>query len=55
MPIQRVFFLVPPGVHLLDLTGPVQVFYSLLGFRPDLTLHYLKISEAVEVQSSAGL
>lgn len=55
MSIQRVFFLVPPGVHLLDLTGPVQVFYTLLDFRPDITLHYLKVSESPEVQSSAGL
>jgi transcriptional regulator GlxA family with amidase domain len=55
MPIQRVFFFVPPGVHLLDLTGPVQVFYTLQAFKPDVTLHYLQVNVGTEIQSSAGL
>lgn len=55
MPIQRVFFFVPPGVHLLDLTGPVQVFYTLQAFKPDIALHYLKVNVDTEIQSSAGL
>lgn len=55
MPIQRIFFFVPPGVHLLDLTGPVHVFATLRALRPGITLHYLKLGNAREIQSSAGL
>jgi transcriptional regulator GlxA family with amidase domain len=55
MAIQRIFFFVPPGVHLLDLTGPVHVFATLRAFQPGITLRYLKLGDAREVQSSAGL
>ncbi len=55
MSIQRVFFFVPPGVHLLDLTGPVHVFATLEAIQPGITLHYLKLEEAGDIRSSAGL
>lgn len=55
MHIQRVFFFVPPGVHLLDLTGPAHVFATLGAIRPGISLHYLKLGDVSEVRSSAGL
>ncbi len=29
---QQVIFVVPPYVHVLDLTGPVQVFYEAVEY-----------------------
>ena len=52
---RRVFFLVPPEVHLLDLSGPVHVFYEAKSLGVDLTLHYLGMGEVQEEVSSAGL
>ncbi|MEM6362325.1 MAG: DJ-1/PfpI family protein [Bacteroidota bacterium] len=54
-PSYRVLFLVPPEVHLLDLGGPVHVFYEAKSLNADITLHYLSLTEGQEEQSSAGL
>ncbi len=50
----RVFFLFPPQVHLLDISGPIHVFYEAREMGADLSLIYLGFSE-MEVKSSAGL
>ncbi|MET7575536.1 DJ-1/PfpI family protein [Streptomyces sp. NPDC005492] len=47
-----VFFLVP-GVHLLDLAGPAQVFSTAAGFGHPYTLSY--VAEQPQVTSAQGL
>jgi transcriptional regulator GlxA family with amidase domain len=48
--VTRVVFVLAPGVHLLDLAGPAQVFFSdILGYQ----LHW--VAEDVEVRSAQGL
>ncbi len=49
----RVVFLLLPGVHLLDLAGPAQVFSSASGPGHDYALHY--VAEQPDVLSAQGL
>lgn len=50
----RAFFLVPPQVHLLDVSGPAHVFYEAKSFHAPISLHYIGLGNDDEV-SSAGL
>jgi transcriptional regulator GlxA family with amidase domain len=51
-----VYFFVPPGVHLLDMTGPAHVFYELTEIVQNVRLHYLSTNNSTEgINSSAGL
>jgi transcriptional regulator GlxA family with amidase domain len=52
-PIQQVIFVVPPYVHVLDLTGPVQVFYEAVEYGAPYQLRYCSFQN--QVTSSAGL
>ncbi|GAB3872182.1 helix-turn-helix domain-containing protein [Hymenobacter segetis] len=52
--LPHVVFVVPPGVHLLDLTGPVQVFYEAAEYGRPYQLTYCSYAGAVST-SSAGL
>ncbi|GAC1378832.1 MAG: GlxA family transcriptional regulator [Ginsengibacter sp.] len=51
--LRRVIFFVPPGVHLMDLTGPAHVFYELSTF--DCAYEILYCSILDEITSSAHL
>lgn len=54
-PIQAVF-IVPPLVHLLDITGPAHIFYEASCFNSAITLRYCSIfKERIEAISSAQL
>src|SRR5689334_15782916 len=48
-----IVFVVPPHVHLLDLTGPVQVFYEAGTYGAPYRMHYCSYQHALT--SSAGL
>jgi transcriptional regulator GlxA family with amidase domain len=50
---RRVIFVLAPGVHLLDLAGPVQTFDSANGCGCDYRLHF--IGESPQVPSAVGL
>jgi transcriptional regulator GlxA family with amidase domain len=50
---QQVIFIIPPYVHVLDLTGPVQVFYEAAEYGAPYQLRYCSFQN--EVTSSAGL
>lgn len=50
---QRVVFLIPPGVQLLDLAGPAQVFYAATQLGAPYTLEFCAASP--EVRSAQGL
>ncbi len=49
----RVVFLLVPGVHLLDLAGPAQVFSSAAGLGHDYALSY--VAEQSEIHTAQGL
>jgi transcriptional regulator GlxA family with amidase domain len=54
-PIQAVF-VIPPAVHLLDITGPAHIFYEAQCLNSAITLMYCSIfKECVDVVSSAQL
>jgi transcriptional regulator GlxA family with amidase domain len=50
---RRVIFILAPGVHLLDLAGPVQTFDSANGCGCDYRLHFIGASP--QVPSAVGL
>ncbi|MBD2755287.1 GlxA family transcriptional regulator [Spirosoma validum] len=50
---QQVIFVVPPFVHVLDLTGPVQVFYEAVEYGAPYQLRYCSFQN--QLTSSAGL
>jgi transcriptional regulator GlxA family with amidase domain len=50
---RRVIFVLAPGVHLLDLAGPVQTFDSANGCGCDYRLHFIGASP--QVPSAVGL
>jgi len=52
-PTQQVIFVVPPHVHVLDLTGPVQVFYEAIEYGAPYQLRYCSFQN--QLISSAGL
>jgi transcriptional regulator GlxA family with amidase domain len=45
---QKVFVLVLPGVHAMDLAGPVQVLYEANGFGGSYELHFVGADSRVE-------
>jgi transcriptional regulator GlxA family with amidase domain len=51
--LPQLVFAVPPGVHVLDLTGPVQVFYEAATYGQPYPLTYCSYQGSV--RSSAGL
>lgn len=51
--LPQLVFVVPPGVHLLDLTGPVHVFYEAATYGKPYQLTYCSTQSVVN--SSAGL
>lgn len=52
----RVFFLIPPEVQLLDITGPAHLFYEAREYGVELETHYLAMSgDTNQEMSSAGL
>ena len=53
-PTQRVFFLIPKEVHLLDIFGPAHIFYEAACYGAPVELHYISLTEK-EVLSSAGI
>lgn len=54
MPAKRkIIFFIPPKVHLLDLTGPIQVFYEAHGYGAHYELHFIAAER--DLVSAAGL
>lgn len=48
-------FIVPPKVHLLDLSGPAHVFYEAKQLGAPLELLFVSLRNELDVESSAGL
>ncbi|WP_035854401.1 GlxA family transcriptional regulator [Cryptosporangium arvum] len=51
--MRRIVFFLVPGLHLLDLAGPAQVFSALPGHGHPVTLHY--VAEHPQVTSAQGV
>ncbi len=51
----RIFFIVPPSVHLLDISGPIHVFYEATEYGANIESRFLSINETPEINSSAGI
>ena len=50
---RNIWFFIPPKVHILDLTGPVQVFYEANTYGADYVLHFISTED--NLVSAAGL
>ncbi len=53
--ITHVFFLIPPEVQLLDIAGPIHLFYEAKEYDAPIETHYLALDGATQEISSAGL
>ena len=53
--IQRIFFLIPPNVQLLDIIGPIHIFYEAIEYGAPLKLHFISLTDEPNVISCAGL
>lgn len=53
--IYKIYFFIPPGVHLLDVAGPIQIFYEAKEEGAGIEIHFLGPTVASEQTSSAGL
>jgi transcriptional regulator GlxA family with amidase domain len=51
----RVFFAVPPKVHLLDLCGPAHAFYEAKVLNPSIEIFFISLKGNSEESSSPGL
>ncbi len=51
----RVFFVIPPEVQLLDITGPAHLFYEAREYGAEIRSHYLGIGTSEQEMSSAGV
>ncbi|MEM1257572.1 MAG: helix-turn-helix domain-containing protein [Bacteroidota bacterium] len=54
-PINNIFFVVPPKVHLLDINGPAHIFYEAREYGASIDLHFISPINEDRVVSSAGL
>lgn len=55
-PVVQCVFVIPPKVHLLDITGPAQIFYEALSYGAPLKLHFSNIHTAEHcIESSSSL
>lgn len=53
--VKRVFFAVPPQVHLLDISGPIHAFYEAGMMESGLETYFISTERGETQQSSAGL
>ncbi|MBN7816321.1 GlxA family transcriptional regulator [Algoriphagus pacificus] len=53
--VNRVFFAVPPMVHLLDISGPAHAFYEAAEMVTDLKTYFIGTEQGATQKSSAGL
>lgn len=51
----RAVFLVPPSVHLLDLTGPAHIFYEAKSYGAPIEISYVSLSNESEEKSTAEI
>ncbi len=54
-PVQNLFFVVPPKVHLLDINGPAHIFYEAKEYGASIDLHFISPINEDKIRSSAGL
>ncbi len=52
---QKIIFVTPPGVHLLDINGPAHIFYEAKEYGANIDLHFVSPIDNDTIVSSAGL
>jgi len=52
---RKIVFVVPPKVHLLDLSGPAHVFYEAKEAGASIDILFVSLSNELNIESSAGL
>ncbi|EZH73358.1 hypothetical protein ATO12_20370 [Aquimarina atlantica] len=52
---RKILFITPPGVHLLDISGPAHIFYEAKEYDADIDLFFVSINKENRTSSSAGL
>lgn len=52
---RTIYFAVPQEVHLLDISGPIHVFYEAKALNADIDLKFITLSNQKEQMSSAGI
>lgn len=52
--VSRAFFLIPPDVHLLDISGPAHIFYEAKSYGAPIQSFYITLDKNEEL-SSAGV
>lgn len=53
--MQKIIFVIPPKVHLLDINGPAHIFYEAKEYGADVELQFISLNNKTEIESSAGL
>lgn len=51
----KALFIVPPRVHLLDVSGPAHIFYEAADYGASIQSHFINLRGHVEEKSSAGM
>lgn len=51
----RAFFVVPPKVQLLDLSGPAHIFYEAKSYGASIENYFISLNDSLEELSSAGV
>ncbi|MBB6128326.1 GlxA family transcriptional regulator [Mucilaginibacter lappiensis] len=54
-PIRQAVFMIPPKVHLLDITGPAHIFYEASGYGAPVELTFSAIGRQTQAVSSCSL
>jgi transcriptional regulator GlxA family with amidase domain len=55
-PVVQCVFVIPPKVHLLDITGPAHIFYEALSYGAPLKLHFSNLHATEHcIESSSSL
>ncbi|MEO1653713.1 MAG: hypothetical protein AAFU64_09220, partial [Bacteroidota bacterium] len=53
---QQAYFILPPELHILDLVGPVHIFYEAINYGANIQSHFLRLEQKnTSILSSAGL
>jgi transcriptional regulator GlxA family with amidase domain len=51
----RAFFVIPPYVHLLDISGPIHIFYEAQTYDAPIETYFLSLNHENQTMTSAGV
>jgi len=53
--MHRAFFIIPPEVHLLDITGPIHVFHEASTSETPIKCHFLSLNDQTRITANTGI